>query len=571
MFLKQLIIKSDDKIIRDIHFHEGLNLIVDESTSQVTGNNVGKTTVLKLIDFCLGGKAKNIYADTENPKNEDSFVKDFLINNNVIITLIVGADFGSAVQDICIRRNFMTRKKAIYEIDGTPFTNIDEFIKKLATLFFPNLESKKPTFRQLVSHNIRYKDDNISNMLKTLGNYARDVDYEAMYLYLFECYTENSDKRRSLLKHISEEKKYKKRLAKNKSKNDYQATLDFIESNIEKLDRKKALLNINENFEEDLNKLNRLKYSVNSLSSKISALNTRKNILLDAQRDLESQKATIDIEQLNAIYSQATSLIPNIQKKFDELVAYHNAMLTEKSQFITQDLPLIEEQIAESTKSLEVLLEKERSLSLIIKQSDTFEELESIIHELNEEYRKKGECETIISELEAVDKKINEDEQQLEIYSEVLFSDQFEQKIAMQLKKFNHIFAQLSNQLYGESYSISYEKVMNKDNQPLYKFKSIQVSQSSGLKQGEISCFDIAYILFAEQENIPCLHFVLNDKKELVHDNQLNEIAEIVQDKKVQFVASILRDKLPNDLNNDDYFVLSLSQEDKLFRIESFL
>ena len=63
-------------------------------------------------------------------------------------------------------------------------------------------------------------------------------------------------------------------------------------------------------------------------------------------------------------------------------------------------------------------------------------------------------------------------------------------------------------------------------------------------KQREISCFDIAYTLFTDEENIPCLHFLLNDKKELMHDSQLLKIAKLVNSKGFQFVASILKDKL---------------------------
>jgi uncharacterized protein YydD (DUF2326 family) len=90
---------------------------------------------------------------------------------------------------------------------------------------------------------------------------------------------------------------------------------------------------------------------------------------------------------------------------------------------------------------------------------------------------------------------------------------------------------------------------------------------SSVAKQGEISCFDIAYTLFADDENIPCMHFLLNDEKELMHDNQLLRIANFVNSKGIQYVASILKDKLPIELNKDEYIVLKLSQKDKLFRI----
>jgi hypothetical protein len=119
----------------------------------------------------------------------------------------------------------------------------------------------------------------------------------------------------------------------------------------------------------------------------------------------------------------------------------------------------------------------------------------------------------------------------------------------------------------GEQYAVKYDIITNKKGQRLYKFSAFNANMSSGKKQGEISCFDIAYTLFADEENIPCLHFLLNDKKELMHDNQLVKISEFVNRNNIQFVASILKDKLPLEINKEEYFVVKLSQKDKLFRI----
>lgn len=76
--------------------------------------------------------------------------------------------------------------------------------------------------------------------------------------------------------------------------------------------------------------------------------------------------------------------------------------------------------------------------------------------------------------------------------------------------------------------------------QQFYKFNAFNANMSSGKKQGEILCFDLAYLLFADKEQLPCLHFLLNDKKELMHDNQLIKVAEFVQNKNIQLVISIL-------------------------------
>ena len=76
MFLKSLTISNKSKVIREIPFKKGINLIVDETGNQPTGNSVGKTTVLKLIDFCLGAEAKGIYLDPESRKNEYLFCNE---------------------------------------------------------------------------------------------------------------------------------------------------------------------------------------------------------------------------------------------------------------------------------------------------------------------------------------------------------------------------------------------------------------------------------------------------------------------------------------------------------------
>jgi uncharacterized protein YydD (DUF2326 family) len=570
MFLKSLIISTPTKVIREIPFRKGMNLIVDESKEQITGNNVGKTTVLRLIDFCLGGDAKDIYIDPENKKTAYTLVKDYLIKNKIIITLTLGPETEGDHEDIIIKRNFLSkpRKDIIREINGASTTK-EDFERRLSELLLPDLQKDKPTFRQVISHNIRYSDLRISNTLKTLDSYTTDAEYEMLYLHLFGCDFKSGNDRQQILEKIKTENTYKKRLEKNQSRNEYEVLLEWVNDQIEVLNKKKSELNINENFESDIKSLNEVKYAVNSVSSEIASLNLRKNIILDAKQDFESQKSDVDIQVLKAIYEQATSFIPNLQKKFEELVMYHNQMLVRKIKFITQDIPLIEKKIQERNKELVSLLSQERLLSEKITQSDTFEELECIIQELNDLFKKKGEYENVISQIAEVETNMNELNTELKGIDEQLFSPDFESIVRSQLKKFNRFFGDISSQLYGEQYAITYSIVTNRQGQKLYKFTSFNVNHSSGKKQGEISCFDIAYTLFADEEKISCLHFLLNDKKELVHDNQLIKIAEVVNKNDIQFVASILKDKLPAELNKEEYFIVKLSQDEKLFRIEN--
>ncbi len=120
MFLKPLTISSLSKIIRKIDFRKGINLIVDESEGHITGNSVGKTTVLKLIDFCLGANPKTIYEDPESKKEIYKLVKDFLTENNVLITLCITENLDDEnAQSVIIERNFLSHNKIIRKINRT--------------------------------------------------------------------------------------------------------------------------------------------------------------------------------------------------------------------------------------------------------------------------------------------------------------------------------------------------------------------------------------------------------------------------------------------------------------------
>jgi uncharacterized protein YydD (DUF2326 family) len=572
MFLKslQIINSKSSSVIREIQFRNGINLIVDESDESITGNNIGKTTVLKLIDFCFGANKNNVWQDPENPKEVYSLVKNFLIDNEVLIVLTLSNSLNTTDEnDVVIERNFLSsRKTVIRRINGQPYTD-EEFEDVLKELFFANLVAEKPSFRQIISHNIRYKDLSINNTLKTLDKFTSDAEYETLYLYLLGCEFNDGNQKQGILQNIRQEDNFKKRLEKFQTKSAYETTLSLIENDIEELNSKKSKLNLNENFDSDLNKLNEIKYEINKLSSEISKINIRKELIIEAKNDLEEHKSEIDLPQLEQIYNQATDILGELQKSFENMVNYHNQMITEKAKFIYNELPNLEQKLEQRNKQLQTLLSQESKLSKIIAKSDSFEELEVLISELTEKYRLKGEYENTIQQLQEVDDNLNSYNKELKEIDEALFSDEFEEKVKTQLNKFNKYFSSVSEYLYDEKYALKYEKVTNRKGQRLYKFSAFNTNFSSGKKQGEISCFDIAYILFARNEEMPSMDFLLNDKKELMHDNQLVKIAQFVNDNNIQFVASILKDKLPVELNNPDNFILELSEDSKLFRIEN--
>ena len=566
MYIKRLKITNNDGLIRDIQFHNGLNLIVDDTPSDThtdTGNSVGKTTVLRLVDFCLGKDPKSIYTDPSDSKSLDENVKKFLIETNVLVELTLTKNWEK--DDIIICRNFQTNKKATRTINGIQY-NAEDFESALCDNLL-GLTITKPSFRQIISHNIRYSEFALTNVLKTVHPYTKDTEYESLYLFMFGCQIEETDRRQELLDKIKTEKAFKKRLEKSNNKSTYRTLLGLADAKIEELEKKKNSLGINPDFEVLISQLNDIRCQINILNIDIATLKLKESTIVETQKEIEAQHSDIDTSQLETLYREAKALIPDLQKSFEELVDYHNKMVASRSRFVSIALPGIRQQINDKQSKLRGLLSKEEEMSKLVTKSETYESLEDLITEMNKEYQKKGEYETQIKQIDIVDEAISKAEESIKQIDDDLFSESFQNRVQEAIDNFNVLFSSISKKLYDEEYVLKVDKVTCKGTGGyIYKFSAFNANLSSGKKMGEISCFDIAYTMYAKKYDIPCLNFLLTDKKELMSDNQLLAIGKVVEEENIQFVASILKDKLPDDLQDKRYYIVELSEHDKLFR-----
>src|SRR5687768_15696690 len=135
MFLENLKISSRGRIIRDIPFNlKGLNLVIDTTPptpdKKNSGNNVGKTTFIRCIDFCLGSQGNDLFQDREL-KQDNQIVKDFLISNEVVFTLATLDIKGSKS---VIKRSLVEGEDLF--INEIRYKTITDFRIQLTKLFF---------------------------------------------------------------------------------------------------------------------------------------------------------------------------------------------------------------------------------------------------------------------------------------------------------------------------------------------------------------------------------------------------------------------------------------------------
>jgi len=276
------------------------------------------------------------------------------------------------------------------------------------------------------------------------------------------------------------------------------------------------------------------------------------------------RSSEININQIKRLYLKAKSFIPDLQKSFEETVNFHNQMIKQKVQYVTEELPNLGNLIRKNRSELNSLIIIERFLSTSLSKSAAIEDLDIIITELNKYYEKKGNLE----ELKRLWEKSNDNLNRIniritEINAKIVSKDEIIQK---RIQEFNEYFSDISSKLDGIQ---SYLSADPYDGIYRFKISTIDENPGTGSKKSQMASFDLAYIKFADANNIPCLHFILQDQIENVHSNQINNLlTEIVEQINCQYVLAVLRDKLPDTVDIAAYKIVSLSQNDKLFKID---
>lgn len=568
MFLERLTISNRSTLIREVNFHKGINFIVDEtpseiSTPQATGNNVGKSTVLRLVDYCFGADGKSIYQDTEFNKQPNTTVEKFLKENEIVISLTLIRDIENENSErVVIKRNFLSRKNKLQQINGENIIDPKSFDLKLKeTIFHSKVD--KPTFRQIISKNIRDEKNKMTNIVKVLNSFATYEVYEALYLFWLGISTDSLEGKQRLSDEKKKEENFQKRLRREGELSLIDQQISFLNDKIEELDIRKNSFNLNPNYSLDIDRLNQIKYSLNKTSTELSRLEVRRDLIIESKSSLEQEYTKIDTGQILSLYQRAQSLIHNIQVSFEDTVKFHNELISEKLEYITKELPELDRLIVKSKSEISSLRTQEDRLTDILHKTGVTEDLERIVVELNKLFERKGTLEEQKRLWLASDENLRRIESELNSINEGILSE--DQLIQSRIREFNKYFSEMSNRLYGEYYLLSSQK-----NEKGYDLivTNVEGNPSTGKKKGQIAAFDFAYIQFAEALDIECLHFIMHDQIENIHDNQITTIFEVANSINAQFIVPILRDKIPSNIDIEQFEILSLSQADKLFRIE---
>lgn len=575
MFLKRLIITTEKgTIIREVSFKKGLNIILGIPTKGNKGstNNLGKTTLLRCIDFCLGARnLEEIYTDSENNKNPDNKVESFLRKVNPIFTLEISSSLDSSDVITIERRVNLNRrgKKYFNFIDGTELSK-DEFENiELKKIFFASSEHY-PTFRQLIGKFVRGNDKSLSNILKYGSHFNTDSDYEKIYFFLMLPKSSKVLDTKNATE--NEMSKFRKNFKKIDEKNkELQQSFYVIENELSELKNLRDEFKIDAKYDKEEESLKNVQLSIQQNEGEIASLKLKKEINLKRKSELEDKFISLKSQSLKYLYDEAKYFNKKLPRTFDELVQFHNQMINNEIDYLNKSFEKYDSLIIEKEQAKVSYVNQYNELLSFLGKSGSLAEYTKLNDKISQKSIIFGELKSEIDRLSSGIKTLEELKSTFDSMNETLHS--LEPELDENLKIFNKYFSQYVNQIadYKAKPSVLSYGFKTKNEQYEFKISNIESNPGSGSKQALIMAFDLAYISFCNELKLTRPRFITQDKVEIIDEKILQSLFSIADQIDGQLIVPIIWDKVGNEHSAiGEDCILTLDSSNKFFCIEKF-
>lgn len=567
MWLDQLTIQHASKVTRSIKFKKGLNLILDKPTSHSTqsGNNLGKTTVLRLIDFCLGSDGEDIWQDSEFKKSINQDVYDFLHGSvTVQIELKLASAKGVGHN---LKRSFNAKKGDIgaFEIDDESCRNLTAYRAAVRGVLF-HASGTKPSLRQLVPKFVRSSPQIMGKTLKVLGDYGSETDYEALHLFLFGFFAVDVlEERHSMQVQRKKLERDLQALTRSRNQGEIEQLLIHLQREIEELSASNQVRGEVPEIAVHADRVSAIRSHAANLSASLSHVEAEVSTIRLTIKELQSEYSDLDRHAIEQIYREAQQYIPKLHHDWSELTDFIQNLRGRKERFLHAQASDLEERADGLRGEILALQGRERAEIGELMKSRAFNQALEVRADLQEKLKRLGSLEQDLADIRELKSQMEAVESRLAATKKQI--DQDKEKLRENVSIFNRYFSRLSKDLYGEEYLLHFDETDR--GSIVFRLSSVGSNVGSGKKMSQTAAFDLAYVDFLRETRIPFPTFVCHDGLESVHGNQLAALLNTAAALEGQLIVATLRDKLPvmPDAFITENTVLELSQDDKLFRL----
>ncbi len=552
---------------KPIDFKQGLNLIIAERTVSSSAKNscnaVGKTTIIEIIDFCLGSKFDRKSKLNAPELNDWSFTLDLEVSS----FRCEATRFIADPNKIYIHT---TSKNIPFDIredkEKSLYITIEEWKDFLGKAYFNITEERYLSFRSVISFFIRKKDA-YQNPFKAFSNEnaTQTKVRNAFALNLLWKHSLDLSDTEDKIKHKNKIISYLKEKVGSSGK--IVSKIASLTSIIEKLEKDIDNFNVLPEYENVQKEADNLTYEIQRIVNNNIFLKKKLNEYLESTKKEDINE---NIDLIKSVYEESKIIFPdNICQTLDATIKFHKEIVNKRKNFLSSEIQEIENEIEMNEQRIREK-SSERSVKMSILKS----------HGALSEYSKLQDGKTkYVSELESLKKELEDWQQARSLLCDLkktrdALSTTIEKDIILNqsLRKEIILFKENSMNLYNSSLEDN-DKVgslvieLNKDKN--YNFKIDRGISSEGLTRMDIFCYDLM-LLEMFRKNIPTgIDFLIHDSTlyDPVDSRQRAKAIELAREKSnelnAQYIFALNSDQLPKqdfpknfNLDNDIIKVL---------------
>lgn len=487
-------IKCDKPTFKNIEFKPGFNVILAERTKESTKkdsrNGLGKSTLIEIIHFCLGG---NKGVTLSKPAlNNWTFTLDVdLAGKRYSVTRNTSNTNTIIIRGECYDWPIRPEKE---KKTGEQIIPVRDWNRLLGILIFGLQQSYEdfkfvPTFRSLISYFIRKNGQSGAFLNPFQQNKAQlEWDKQLNNAFLLGLGWEYASKlqvlkdRVKVLELIKQEAKTGIFSTLIGTIGELEALKVRLESQVRKEEEQLANFRVHPQYNNIVNDANDLTYKIHeSVNQNISDKR-----LLEYYE--ESLKDEIDAapESVTNIYQEAGIILPGlVKKRLEDVMAFHKQVVINRKEFLISEIERNKNEIANREQIIHDLSSQRAELMLILQKHGALEEFTKLqnIHQKNV-----AEFEGVKIRLENL-KKFEEGKSTITVEQEILrqqaIADLNERKAQRELAIL--LFNSNSEALYKAPGTLSID--ISKTG---YKFDvKIERSGSHGIGNMKIFCYDL--------------------------------------------------------------------------------
>ena len=273
-----------------------------------------------------------------------------------------------------------------------------------------------------------------------------------------------------------------------------------------------------------------------------------------------------DLSLSRSFYDEVRSLIPSINKTFEDMVEFNRALCKNEITYFQEVGADLESERADIQDKLAAFsVENSRFLSLL--DGEAMNEYEALLGECSRLRQDMGRNAEVLSTLQGYDGRIKTLESQIESLSDG--GEERESSISShqdKMNSFNNYFTPMAYAVNGERPILTYSTATDKFPVAITDLNG----SSTGTRKSLLAVYDLSYQEFAIANMIEAPRFVVQDVVENVEGEDLKKIIDIANGIDSQFIVAVLKEKLDSSRipqeAQDALCILKLSKLDKLFQ-----